>query len=251
MTRPRLDELLVERGLAATRSKAQALVMAGRVRVAGRENLKAGLRLEPDAAIEVIEVSRWVGRGGDKLDGAFADLGLPARIAGAWLDCGASTGGFTQVLLARGAERVHAIDVGYGQLDARLRSDPRVVVVERFNLRRLTAAIVPTPLAGATLDLSFISSRLVLPVLTPFLAPAAAVVLLFKPQFEAEKGAVGKGGVIRDAARREAILAAFRLWAGENGWRIEGEAPSRLKGRDGNQETFILLRSIPLRAAPG
>ena len=239
--RLRLDELLVERGLAETRSRAQALILAGRIRIEGRENLKAGMRIGPDAAISVTEVSRWVGRGGEKLDGAFKDLGLPERIAGAWLDCGASTGGFTEVLLARGAERVHAIDVGYGQLDARLRSDPRVVIVERFNLRHLSAAIVPTPLAGATLDLSFISSRLVLPVLAPFLAIGAPVVLLFKPQFEAEKGAVGKGGVIRGEDRRAAILESFRAWAGENGWRIEREALSRLKGRAGNQETFLLL----------
>jgi 23S rRNA (cytidine1920-2'-O)/16S rRNA (cytidine1409-2'-O)-methyltransferase len=241
MTKPRLDDLLVERGLAETRSKAQALIMAGRVRVEGKENPKAGMRLDSGIAIEVTGGARWVGRGGEKLEGALEDLGLTAPLAGVWLDCGASTGGFTEVLLARGAGRVYAVDVGYGQLDARLRNDPRVVVVERFNIRKITREVVPDLLDGVTLDLSFISSRLVLPLLPPYLKPDAPVVLLFKPQFEAEKGEVGKGGIIRDATQRDAILGRFASWAEENGWRIAARALSRLKGRDGNQEVFLLL----------
>ena len=247
MPKPRLDDLLVERGLVETRSKAQALIMAGRVRVEGKENPKAGMRLDPGIAIEVTEVSPWVGRGGEKLAGALKDLGLESAIAGAWLDCGASTGGFTEVLLARGAMRVYAVDVGYGQLDARLRNDPRIVVIERFNIRNISRDVVPDPLDGVTLDLSFISSRLVLPLLPPFLKPSAPIVLLFKPQFEAAKGEVGKGGIIRGDEERAAILDRFEKWSQENGWRIANRAPSRLQGRDGNQEIFLRLHQATAR----
>lgn len=237
----RLDQLLVERGLVESRSKAQALIMAGRVRVAGVERPKAGLFLPVDASVEVTERSPWVGRGGEKLSGAIEDLAVPLPLAGSWLDCGAGTGGFSQVLLKNGAEKVYAIDVGYGQLDPLLRSDPRVVVLERTNIRSLDPSLITEPLSGASLDLSFISARLVLPLLVPRLAPSAQVIQLFKPQFEAEKHEVGKGGIIRDDDLRAAIRRRFTEWLVANGWTVLREAPSRIAGQDGNREHFFLL----------
>lgn len=243
----RLDQMLVDRGLVPTRAKAQALVMSGRVRVAGVERPKSGMSLPLDAEIAVIESMPWVGRGGEKLAGALEDLGIAADIRGTWLDCGASTGGFTQVLLARGAEKVYAMDVGYGQLALELREDPRVVVIDRFNIRNITRDVVPYPLDGVTLDLSFISSRLVLPLLPPFLKPGAAVLLMFKPQFEAERGEIGKGGVIRDPEVRAAVIRRFEEWTIANGWSIVARADSRVAGQTGNLEVFFRL--VP--AAPG
>jgi 23S rRNA (cytidine1920-2'-O)/16S rRNA (cytidine1409-2'-O)-methyltransferase len=252
-SKSRLDQMLVERGLASTRARAQALVMSGRVRVPGVERPKSGMTLPADAAIEVIEAMPWVGRGGEKLAGALEDLGIvgspgagavvsaPGVIRGTWLDCGASTGGFTQVLLAYGAEKVYAMDVGYGQLAAELRADPRVIVVDRFNIRNISRDVVPDPLDGVTLDLSFISSRLVLPLLPPFLKPGAAVILMFKPQFEAERSEIGKGGVIRDPGVRAAVIARFESWAAAHGWTITARANSRVAGQTGNIEVFFRL----------
>jgi 23S rRNA (cytidine1920-2'-O)/16S rRNA (cytidine1409-2'-O)-methyltransferase len=237
--------MLVDRGLVPTRSKAQALIMSGRVRVAGVERPKAGMSLPVDAEIEVVESMPWVGRGGEKLAGALEDLGIAADIRGTWLDCGASTGGFTQVLLARGAEKVYAMDVGYGQLAVELRDDPRVVVIDRFNIRNISREVVPDPLDGVTLDLSFISSRLILPLLPPYLKPDAAVILMFKPQFEAERSEIGKGGVIRDPEVRAAVIARFAAWVSENGWAITARADSRVAGQTGNLEVFFRLLPVP------
>ncbi len=242
----RLDQLLVERGFCASRARALALIMAGRVRIEGRDRLKAGMLVPADAPLAVTEVSPWVGRGGEKLAGVLSAWGREGRLSGTWLDCGASTGGFTQVLLHNGAEHVFAMDVGHGQLDDSLRRDPRVTVIERFNIRHITRGVVPVPLSGVTLDLSFISSRLVLPLLPPFLERGGPIILLFKPQFEAGKGEVGKGGVIRDEAQREAILSGFRAWCADSRWEIRREEPSSVTGRDGNQEFFLELhRPVP------
>ncbi|HEX5688920.1 MAG TPA: TlyA family RNA methyltransferase, partial [Roseiflexaceae bacterium] len=207
----RLDQLLVQRGLAETRSKAQALIMAGAVRVAGVPGAKAGDLFVPDAELEVAGALPYASRGGYKLAHALDSFALsPAGLVA--IDAGASTGGFTDVLLQRGASRVYAVDVGYGLLDWRLRQDPRVVVVERTNIRYLEAlpggdqddasrppTADPRPLADcATIDVSFISLRLVLPALQRLLVPEAWIVALIKPQFEAGASQVGKGGVVRD-----------------------------------------------------
>lgn len=239
--RRRLDQILVERGLADSRAKAQALILAGAVHVERRHGVKPGTLLPADIPIEMNKPPAWVGRGGEKLAGAIAAFDLAKKIRGAWLDCGASTGGFTDVLLAHGAEKVYAIDVGYGQLALKLRDDPRVVVIERFNIRNITKENVPDPLDGATLDLSFISSRLVLPLLPPYLKPDARVILLFKPQFEGERRDVGRGGIVRDDATRERIVAEFEAWAARNGWAILGKTFSPITGRDGNVELLFLL----------
>lgn len=241
----RLDQLLVERGLADSRAKAQAYIMAGQIIGPANLKLKAGTLLDPNTPLELKHGSRWVGRGGEKLEGALVSFGMTAKLTGAWLDCGASTGGFTDVLLANGVQKVYAIDVGYGQIDSRLREDSRVVVIEKFNIRNLTTNEVPGLLDGATLDLSFISSRIVLPVLVPFLKPGADVLLLFKPQFEGERKDIGKGGVIRDEDKRTAIRASFLEWAATQGWKIEDSAESAIKGQKGNVEYFFRMRIHP------
>lgn len=239
MLKKRLDHLIVERGLAESRTKAQALIMAGAVRVNGHEHPKAGTLLDPAVSISMESAPRWVGRGGEKLDGAIERFGI--EIAGVWLDCGASTGGFTDVLLSRGAEKIYAIDVGYGQLDQRLRADSRVVVIDRFNIRNLTRAKVGDDLDGATLDLSFISSRLVLPVIAPFLKAGADIVLLLKPQFEGTPADLKKG-IVRDDETRARITSDFETWCGENRWAIHGKMTSPITGRKGNVEFLYHLR---------
>src|SRR5271157_3559985 len=193
----RLDQLLVTRGLAQSRTQAQALILAGRVAVAGVSAAKAGTPVPEDAAITLKEAPRFVSRGGEKLAAALDHFGVsPAGKAA--LDAGASTGGFTQVLLLGGATKVYAVDVGYGQLDQSLRRDPRVISLERQNLRLLSRDAVPEPIDLITLDLSFISLTLVLPRLREFLRPGGEVLAMVKPQFEVGKGKVGKGGVVRD-----------------------------------------------------
>ncbi len=240
----RLDQILVDRGLAESRTKAQALIMAGLVRVDKKHDLKAGTLLPADCIVDIAGPASdgWVGRGGEKLAGALQDFGLTGTISGTWLDCGAATGGFTDVLLANGAGKIYAVDVGYGQIALKLRDDPRVVVIERFNIRGITKSVVPDLLDGVTLDLSFISSRLVLPLLPPYLAPHGRIVLLFKPQFEGRREDIGKGGIVRDEATRARIAADFETWTEENGWKIERRTVSPIKGRDGNVEYFFELR---------
>jgi 23S rRNA (cytidine1920-2'-O)/16S rRNA (cytidine1409-2'-O)-methyltransferase len=238
----RLDELVVERGLAETRSKAQALIMAGRVLVDDAPAEKAGARVRADAALRLRgEARRYVSRGGEKLAGALADLALdPAGLR--CLDVGASTGGFTDCLLQHGAAHVIAVDVGYGQLDARLRADPRVGVVERVNARELGAEHVPPapPVGLVVVDVSFISATLVLPRIAA-VAPRADVLVMVKPQFEVGRERVGKGGVVRDDADRAAAVARVRSAAAALGYAARGEAESRLPGPAGNREVFLWL----------
>jgi len=241
-SRVRIDQLLVERGLADSRARAQALVMAGLVRVAGVAVDKPGRSCAPDAEIEVTAPEHpWVSRGGIKLAAALDAFGL--SIAGCrCLDVGASTGGFTHVLLERGAASVVALDVGHGQLDWRLRNDPRVVVMEGVNARTLA----PGDLAGAfdviTVDVSFISLRMVLPALLPFLAADGALVALVKPQFEVGKGRVGRGGVVRDAALREETIRDVLTAAEGLGLSCAGRLASPAPGPAGNVEELVLLR---------
>ncbi len=238
----RLDELVVARGLADSRTKAQALILAGRVLVDDAPADKPGTRVAADAAVRVRgETRRFVSRGGEKLAGALADLGLP--VAGRrCLDVGASTGGFTDCLLQHGAAHVIALDVGYGQLDVRLRGDPRVAVVERVNAREMSAEHVPPdpPVALVVVDVSFISATLVLPRIAAA-APRADVLVMVKPQFEVGRERVGKGGVVRDDADRADAVARVRAAAAALGYVPRGEAESRLPGPAGNREVFLWL----------
>jgi 23S rRNA (cytidine1920-2'-O)/16S rRNA (cytidine1409-2'-O)-methyltransferase len=205
--KPRLDRLLVERGLAPTREKAQALIMAGAVLVDGQKAAKPGQPTDPEAPIEITAQPPFVSRGGLKLDAAIAHFGI--RVADrVCLDIGASTGGFTDCLLQRGAARVHAVDVGSGQLDWKIRNDPRVVVHEKLNARYLRPEDIGEPIDLAVIDVSFISVTLILPAIAPILQtalqPPAEMVILVKPQFEAGKGQVGKGGIVRDPELHQA-----------------------------------------------
>jgi 23S rRNA (cytidine1920-2'-O)/16S rRNA (cytidine1409-2'-O)-methyltransferase len=244
--RVRLDVLLVARGLAESRQKAQALVMAGRVRVGGQPATKPGAQTAPDAALEVDPRTGQVGRGASKLRGALDDLGLEPRGRVA-VDVGASTGGFTEALLEHGAARVYAVDVGRAQLHERLRADPRVVVLERTNARRLSSGQVPEACGFATVDVSFISVLKILPALRSVLAPGADVALLVKPQFELGRGRVGRGGIVREPqAHREALCHVARA-AEALGYGLAGACASRLRGAEGNREFFLHLR----RDGPG
>lgn len=238
--RVRLDQLLVERGLARSRAEAQALLLAGEVILEGAASrtLKPGHTVSPDAAVSVVERRRWASRGGEKLAAALDAFGIdPAGLA--CLDAGASTGGFTDVLLERGARVVYAVDVGRGQLIDRLRRHPRVVSMERTNLRELTG--LPEAIDLATLDLSFISLRLVLPAVRVLLATDGRVVALVKPQFEAGPQHVPRGGVIRDPAVHRAVIDRFRTDAAGAGFRPTGLIRSPLAGADGNVEFLALL----------
>ncbi len=236
----RLDQLLVTRGLAQSRTQAQALILAGRVAVAGTAVAKAGTPVPEDAAIALKEAPRFVSRGGEKLAAALDHFGVsPAGKAA--LDAGASTGGFTQVLLLGGAAKVYAVDVGYGQLDQSLRRDPRVISLERQNLRLLPREAVPEPIDLVTLDLSFISLTLVLPRLREFLRPGGEVLAMVKPQFEVGKGKVGKGGVVRDSKLQQEAVAKVAAAAAALGFQVSPAFPSPLKGPKGNQEYFLYL----------
>ncbi len=235
----RLDLLLVERGLAETRTRARAYIMAGEVTVDGRLVDKAGTAVPRDARIELKTPMPYVSRGGYKLAGALDAFAVPVegRICA---DVGACTGGFTDVLLQRGAARVYAIDVGQGQLDWKLRQDERVAVMERTNARYLETLAEPVDLV--VIDVSFISLKLILPAAQQWLAPAADVVALIKPQFEAGPEFVGKGGVIRDAAVHRAVLADLLSWAVSQGWRVMGLIASPIQGAEGNVEFLAHLQ---------
>jgi len=238
--RPRADQRLVDLGLAESRTRAQALILAGKVFAGGRRVAKAGETLPADAVLEVRGQDHpWVSRGGLKLAHALEVFALSphGRVC---LDIGASTGGFTDVLLAHGAARVHAVDVGHGQLAWKLRSDPRVVVHERVNARHLTAEAIGEPVQALVCDASFIGLATILPAPLALCAPGAWAVALIKPQFEAGPEAVGKGGVVRDPAVHEAVCARVRdWWAARPGWRVLGLVESPITGPEGNREFLI------------
>jgi 23S rRNA (cytidine1920-2'-O)/16S rRNA (cytidine1409-2'-O)-methyltransferase len=244
----RLDQLLVERGLAETRARAQALVLAGHVRVgegdAARRDRKSGDLVAVDVPIEVAAGRQWVSRGAHKLLAALDAFAVdPAgRIA---IDVGASTGGFTDVLLDRGATRVYAVDVGYGQLAERLRHDPRVVSMERVNARTLDATTLPEPVDLAVVDVSFISLGLVLAPIRAVLRDGAGPILaLVKPQFEAGK-ADAKGGVVRDPAVHRRVLRETVARADAAGLGVRGVIPSGILGPEGNREFLVYLQAGP------
>jgi 23S rRNA (cytidine1920-2'-O)/16S rRNA (cytidine1409-2'-O)-methyltransferase len=241
----RLDKLLVERGYAQSRERAHAMILAGRVKVEGRPATKAGLCLPFNAEIELHgSPPRYASRGGLKLEHALAVFSI--RPAG-WvaMDAGASTGGFTDCLLQHGVEKVYAVDVGYGQLAWKLRQDPRVVVIERTNIRHMTEETVPEKVDLITADLSFISLRLVLPKLLEFLKleiSEGRIVALVKPQFEVGKGQVGRGGLVKDTAKHKKVLEMIGQAAVKIGLVVEGITASPLPGRKGNQEYFVCLK---------
>lgn len=235
----RLDVLLVNQGLVESRTKAQRLIMAGAVRVNGQVVTKAGTRVPKDAALVVEAAQPYVSRGGYKLAAALDTFGVDVRGMVA-ADVGASTGGFTDVLLQRGARRVYAIDVGYGQLAWKLREDARVVVMERTNARYLER--LPEVVDLATIDASFISLRLLLPAVRKWLHDQGNVIALIKPQFEAGREQVGKGGVVRDPAVHKQVLHDLMKWAYESGWHVGGLTYSPIRGPAGNIEFLWWLR---------
>jgi 23S rRNA (cytidine1920-2'-O)/16S rRNA (cytidine1409-2'-O)-methyltransferase len=242
MPKLRLDHLVVERGLAPSRERARALILAGQVLVDGRPANKAGASVDSEAPVELRQPDHpYVGRGGLKLAHAL-DVFHIAVAGRACLDIGASTGGFTDVLLQRGAARIVALDVGHGQIDWTLRNDPRVVVIEKFNARHLTPADLPSPVDIVVIDVSFISLRQILPVVPPLLRPAADVVALVKPQFEAGREEVRKG-VIHDAAVRARVLSDVAAAAAAIGLTAAGSTPSPITGQKGNVEFLLHLRA--------
>jgi 23S rRNA (cytidine1920-2'-O)/16S rRNA (cytidine1409-2'-O)-methyltransferase len=239
--RRRADQLLVERALAGNRTQARALILAGRVVSAGVRVDKAGSRLAADAPLAVSPGPRFVSRGGIKLEAALErfEVGVVGRDA---LDVGASTGGFTQALLARGATRVIALDVGRGLLDFGLRRDARVYTVEGLNARYLTPDRLPFVPSLAVIDVSFISLRLVLPAVVASVAAGAELVTLVKPQFEVGRGGVGAGGVVRDPERHREVLEGLAEFACRHGLGLAGVCASPIRGAEGNREFFLLLR---------
>jgi 23S rRNA (cytidine1920-2'-O)/16S rRNA (cytidine1409-2'-O)-methyltransferase len=239
----RADLLLVALGLAESRAKAQALILAGKVFTDAKRVEKAGDLLPEGVPIEVRGQDHpWVSRGGLKLAHALTHFGLnpEGRIC---IDLGASTGGFTDVLLQHGAARVYAVDVGHGQLAWKLRQDPRVQVLEKTNARYLDASMIPEPIGALVCDASFIGLRTILPAPLTLCAPGAFAVALIKPQFEAGPGQVGKGGVVRDPALHHSICAMINdWWAGLAGWQVLGITESPITGPEGNKEFLIAAR---------
>jgi 23S rRNA (cytidine1920-2'-O)/16S rRNA (cytidine1409-2'-O)-methyltransferase len=240
--RQRLDLLLLERGLVASREEGRRRILAGDVVVDDRAVTKAGSSVAATAAIRLKPRSRYVSRGGFKLERALDQFALDVS-GKTVLDIGASSGGFTDCLLAHGAARVIAVDVGYGQLDWKLRTDPRVVVLEKTNIRHLELAALPGRADLATIDVAFISLKLVLPRLKMLLRPRHEAIALIKPQFEVGKGKVGKGGVVRSTEEHERVIADMRTFAIEGGYDVAGVTESPLLGPKGNKEFLIYLRA--------
>ncbi|HYD29462.1 MAG TPA: TlyA family RNA methyltransferase [Azospirillaceae bacterium] len=236
----RADVALVERGLVESRAKAQALILAGLVYVGTQRIDKAGQVIAADAALMVKGQDHpWVSRGGLKLAKGLDHFGIESTGLIA-IDVGVSTGGFTDVLLTRGAAKVYAVDVGHGQLAWKLRTDPRVVVLERTNARHLTRDQVPDPVDLVVCDASFISLTVVLPAALDLAAPGARLVALIKPQFEVGKGRVGKGGVVREPELHQEVCDTIQAWlASLPGWRVLGITESPIKGPEGNKEFLI------------
>ena len=241
MAKRRLAALLLERGLVESYEKAQVAVMAGDVLVDDQPAVRPASLVDEAASLRLVERQGYVGRGGDKLEHALEAFAVDVTGAVA-ADIGASTGGFTDCLLQRGAARVYAVDVGRGQLDLKLRTDPRVVVMEGVNARSLEA--LPEPVDLATVDVAFISLRQVLPAVSRLLRPGGRIVALFKPQFEAEKREVSRGGVIRDPQLHARLIGRFAAWCVKSGLRVRGLTSSPLLGPAGNREFFFDLRPV-------
>jgi 23S rRNA (cytidine1920-2'-O)/16S rRNA (cytidine1409-2'-O)-methyltransferase len=238
----RLDVAIVERGLAPSRERAQAILLAGNVLVNGQKMEKAGTQIAADARVEIIgEALPYVSRGGLKLEGALEDFQVSPREK-VCLDVGSSTGGFTDCLLQKEAAHVFAVDVSIDQLDWKLRQDPRVTAIER-NARYLRVEDIPERPAVITMDVSFISVAKVLPAVVPVAAPGADFLILIKPQFELEKAEIGKGGIVRDAALHQKAIDRVQSAAAASSLELLGISPSRLPGTEGNQEFFLHARA--------
>jgi len=238
MTKRRLDTLLVERGLAESREKARAVVLAGQVLVGDRAVAKPGMLIPEATEVRLLARAPYVSRGGEKLAHALRLFGVDGQDLVA-VDVGASSGGFTDCLLQHGARCVYAVDVGYGQLDYRLRQDERVVPMERVNVRYLRS--LPQKVDLATVDVSFIGLEKVLPAIARLLKPGGKIIALFKPQFQARRREVSRGGVVRDPLLQARLIGRFLAWAVEQRFRILGLTPSPLLGPAGNREFFFLL----------
>ena len=242
MRKERLDKLLVEKGVVQSRERARALIMAGKVAVEGKRIDKPGIQINADAQLQIQEGdSSYVSRGGEKMEGALKVFGIDPT----WMivmDVGASTGGFTDCILQKGAKKVYAVDVGYGQLAWRLQKDPRVVNLERRNIRYLQREEVQEEIDLILIDTSFISIEKFLPHLLGFLKKEGAILSLIKPQFEVERGEVGKGGVVRDKALHEKVIERVSNFSRRLGLRVLGVTESPLLGPKGNKEFFIYLK---------
>jgi 23S rRNA (cytidine1920-2'-O)/16S rRNA (cytidine1409-2'-O)-methyltransferase len=244
----RLDKILVERGLVETRTKALGLIMAGQVMVDGKAVVKAGTPVGDDAVVSLKPFNEFVSRGAPKLEAALDAFSVDARGMTA-IDVGSSTGGFTEVLLKRGAEKVYAVDVGRSQLHWRLRNDPRVVCLEGVNARLITREQVPEPCDMAVFDVSFISLRLVVPPVLALLKERACMVALIKPQFEAGRHLVGRGGIVRDPSVHASVVADMTSFFENLSLAVSGVIPSPVKGARGNQE-YLLHASRKVMNAP-
>jgi len=241
----RLDKVIKRRRLIRSRSRAQRMIEAGRVKVDGCVITRPGHPIDPEAVIEILSYEKYVSRGGEKLEAALERFRVDPR-GRVCLDIGASTGGFTDCLLQHGAAKVYAVDVGHDQLHPNLRRDPRVIVREGLNARYLEPEDIGEAVDLATIDVSFISLRLLLPPLAEILAPNGKIIALFKPQFEVGKDLLPKDGVIKDVSRRAAALEAFKGFVkAETRWTVASEIPSPVRGKGGNEEYFVLLRGRP------
>jgi 23S rRNA (cytidine1920-2'-O)/16S rRNA (cytidine1409-2'-O)-methyltransferase len=241
ISKERLDRLLVTQGLVTSRELAARTILAGGVIVDGAIVDKPAKLVPLDARIEIEKPAPYVSRSGEKLAAALEAFSIdPNGVTG--LDVGCSTGGFTDCLLQRGAKRIYAIDVGYGQIDWKLRQDPRVVLLERTNIRHVDRTLVPEPIDLAVIDVSFISLTLVMPSVVPLLREDATVVVLVKPQFEVGKGQVGTGGIVRDDAQREAVTKKVIDCGARLGLQVQGVLDSPVKGRKGNREILVSFR---------
>jgi 23S rRNA (cytidine1920-2'-O)/16S rRNA (cytidine1409-2'-O)-methyltransferase len=239
LAKKRIDIMLVEKGLAESRAKAQAMIMAGDVLADGKIVLKAGTLVNKDADVSVAEPPPFVSRGGLKLDYGLGYFGLDVRDA-VVADIGASTGGFTDCLLKRGVRRVYAVDVGYGQLDYRLRQDPRVIVMDRVNARNTPD--IREKLDMVVIDVSFISVEKIIPAVAGLLKEKGSIIVLVKPQFEAKRKEVGKGGIIRQPEIHARVLGRFVKWVTDNGYRLKGMVGSPIEGASGNREFLTWLK---------
>ncbi len=237
----RLDLALVQRGFFPTRQKAQAAIMAGEVRIDGRRAAKASDSVRESNELAVTAPDRYVGRGGTKLEGAVEHFGIDCARKVA-LDIGASTGGFTDCLLKKGASKVYAVDVGHGQLAWKIRADSRVVVLEKVNARHLRREHIPEPIAICVIDVSFISLTLILPNAFELLTPDGVILALIKPQFELARVDVGRGGIVRDPQLHAKAQKKIGDFSRSMGAQVRGLFPSTITGADGNQEFFICLR---------
>jgi 23S rRNA (cytidine1920-2'-O)/16S rRNA (cytidine1409-2'-O)-methyltransferase len=237
----RLDQLLVGRGFFTSREQAQRAILAGNVSVGTRTSAKPSERFDEQTVIAVKPTRKYVGRGGLKLEPALDYFGIELRGKTA-LDIGASTGGFTDCMLQRGAEKVYAVDVGYGQLDWKLRNDPRVIVLEKLNARFLTGDQIPEPVDVCVIDVSFISLTLILPNAFALLNSGAVILALIKPQFELQRSDVGKGGIVGDPRLHQKAQDKIVAFVNNLGHVVVGIAPAAIKGADGNQEFFACIR---------